>query len=67
MENMDTRFTPGKQPGNSQVSTPVPGSQFQARMQAEDVSFREFIKTNLKRPQVSPEFIQSIKDKIRVG
>ena len=29
-------------------------------------SFREFIKTNVKRPQVSSDFIQAIRDKIRV-
>jgi hypothetical protein len=32
-----------------------------------DQSFKEFIKSNLKRPKVSKEFIQSIKDKIKVA
>jgi len=32
-----------------------------------DQSFKDFIKTNLKRPKVSKEFIQSIKDKIKVA
>ena len=29
-------------------------------------SFREYIKTNVKRPAVSPDFVQSIRDRIRV-
>jgi len=29
-------------------------------------SFRDFIKTNVKRPAVSPDLIQTIKDKVRV-
>lgn len=32
-----------------------------------DQSFKDFIKSNLKRPKVSKEFIQSIKDKIKVA
>lgn len=29
-------------------------------------TFREYIKTNVKRPAVSPDLIQSIKDRIRI-
>jgi hypothetical protein len=29
-------------------------------------SFRDFIKTNVTRPAVSPDLIQTIKDKVRV-
>ena len=29
-------------------------------------SFRDFIKSNVKRPTVSPDLIQTIKDKVRV-
>jgi hypothetical protein len=32
-----------------------------------DQSFRDFLKSNLKRPKVSQEFIQSIKDKIKLA
>lgn len=30
-------------------------------------NFKDFIKSNLKRPKVSREFIQSIKDKVKVS
>ncbi len=29
-------------------------------------SFREFIRKNVHRPQVTPEMIQSIRDKVRI-
>jgi hypothetical protein len=29
-------------------------------------NFRNFIKTNVRRPSVSPDFIQNIKNKIRI-
>lgn len=67
MENIDTRFTNGKQQSFQVKSNPVPGTKFQNRIPNEDVSFRDFLKSNLKRPHVSQEFIQSIKDKIKLA
>jgi hypothetical protein len=32
-----------------------------------DQSFKEFIKSNLKTPKVSKEFIQSIKEKVKIS
>jgi len=29
-------------------------------------TFREFVRKNVTRPKVSPEFIQSIKDQVRI-
>jgi hypothetical protein len=34
------------------------------RVLSKEKNFREFIKNNVKRPQVSPDFIQAIKNKI---
>lgn len=36
------------------------------RMLNSEKNFRDFIKNNVKRPQVSHDFIQAIKNKIRV-
>lgn len=36
------------------------------RLYASEKNFREMIKNNIKRPNVSPNLIQSIKDRIRV-
>lgn len=36
------------------------------RVLQKERSFRDFIKQNVHRPGVTPDFIQSIKDKIRV-
>jgi hypothetical protein len=36
------------------------------RVLSSEKNFRDFIKNNVKRPQVSHDFIQSIKDKVRV-
>ncbi len=36
------------------------------RVLQKEKSFRRFIKNNVHRPDVTPDFIQSIKDKIRV-
>lgn len=36
------------------------------RMYAFEKNFRDMIKNNIRRPNVSPNLIQSIKDKIRV-
>ncbi|TVR83272.1 MAG: hypothetical protein EA409_03165 [Saprospirales bacterium] len=36
------------------------------RVLQKEKSFRNFIKNNVHRPNVTPDFIQSIKDKIRV-
>lgn len=36
------------------------------RVLQKEKSFRNFIKNNVHRPHVTPDFIQSIKDKIRV-
>lgn len=36
------------------------------RLYASEKNFREMIKNNIRRPNVSPNLIQSIKDKIRV-
>lgn len=33
----------------------------------EDISLRDLLQLNIKRPQVSQDFIQSIKDKIRLA
>lgn len=37
-----------------------------SRLLASERSFRDMIKNNIRRPNVSPNLIQSIKDKIRV-
>lgn len=37
-----------------------------SKMFNKEKNFREFIKTNVKRPSVSPDFIQNIKDRIRI-
>jgi hypothetical protein len=67
MENIDTRFIPGKSVNFSANSGPVPGVQFQQKLQQETTTLREILQSNIKRPQVSQEFIQSIKDKIRLA
>nr|MBS0038514.1 hypothetical protein [Saprospiraceae bacterium] len=36
------------------------------RVLQKEKSFRHFIKQNVHRPHVAPDFIQSIKDKIRI-
>jgi hypothetical protein len=37
-----------------------------SKMFNKEKNFREFIKTNVKRPSVSPDLIQNIKDRIRI-
>ena len=67
MDQLNSRLDAVKQYSHKKPSSPVPGSSFQARMQSDEANFKDFIKDNLKRPQVSPEFIQSIKEKIRLA
>ncbi|MBK7428578.1 MAG: hypothetical protein IPI60_16960 [Saprospiraceae bacterium] len=68
MENFDnSSFRRGDQTLQESSNSPIPGVLSPNPSLIQDKSFREFIKTNLKRPKVSQEFIQSIKDKIRLA
>jgi len=37
-----------------------------SRIFEKEKNFRNFIKDNVKRPQVSPDFVQNIRNKVRV-
>jgi hypothetical protein len=68
MENFDNRtFRRGVQTLQESSNSPMQGVLSPNPSLIQDKSFKEFIKSNLKRPKVSQEFIQSIKDKIRLA
>jgi len=69
MENFDKRSSLGNKAYFSSNEAPIPGnnSGFSDKNRSgNDSSFKDYIKSNLKSPKVSQEFIQSIKDKIRL-
>jgi hypothetical protein len=69
MENFDKRSSTGNKAFFSSNEAPVPGNNIgftDKNRVGNDPSFKDYIKSNLKSPKVSQEFIQSIKDKIRL-
>ncbi len=67
MENLDNRSS-RREFSFREMQAPAPGIPGSTATSVfhNEQSFRDFIKSNLKRPTVTQEFIQSIKDKIRL-
>ncbi|MBX2816897.1 MAG: hypothetical protein KTR24_12905 [Saprospiraceae bacterium] len=53
------------QEAQDEMMKKVEGDPEFAQMMNKERNFREFVRKNVTRPKVTPEFIQSIKDQVR--
>ncbi len=66
MENFNSKLMRNQEASRESFNSNLNGSNPSLVFQNEE-NFKDFIKSNLKRPKVSREFIQSIKDKVKVS
>jgi hypothetical protein len=52
--------------GEEEVMSKIKDNPDYERLLKNERNFRDFVRGNVVRPKVTPEFIQSIKDKIRI-